>query len=283
MKHYFMTATSSIAVGALVQQNLPDVPSVDALFAVGAVWMNQKRIMDPRLQLTGNDTVIVYIDRFQWIKYKLDPNHIIVETDDILVVYKPSLVNVAPDRLSLTNNLTYGVNTYLADQGLRYQSSAITRLDKPVQGLVLYPKTKFSEKHLFYEMRHHRIKKMYTAFVEGCGHVDFLRIKDALGFKKHAYITETGKASETIIRKKNSYDKYEEYTVIPITGRQHQIRCHLAHRVAPIIGDREYGATLSERGVGLVACGLNFKCNGQKYRIRLAREKIVLKTIKVEE
>ncbi len=282
MKQFFMTAKKDISVTELMKRNLPDTIVPEALFKSGAVWMNQKRITDSALIIHTNETILVYVDRFQTSQYTLDASHIIEESDDVLVVYKPPLVNVSPDRLSFTNNLTYGVNAYLSAKGITYKASAITRLDKPVQGLVLYPKHKASERQLFYEMRHHHIKKLYSAFVEGTGHVDYLRIKDPLGFKKIAYISETGKQSETIVRKKHSFEKYEEYSVIPITGRQHQIRCHLANRIAPVIGDRDYGSKERERGVALIACGLNFTCNEKRYRIRLPRTSVVLKTVKVE-
>ena len=187
MKQFFMTAKSDISVSKLMTENLPDIASPNALLNSGAVWMNRKRVTDPMLIVRAHETLLVYVDRFQSIRYKLDDSHIIEESDDILVVYKPPLVNVSPDRLSLTNNLTYGVNAYLSEKGIPYKSSAITRLDKPVQGLVLYPKHKVSERQLFYDMRHHHIKKLYSAFVENTGHVDYLRITDPLGFKKHAY------------------------------------------------------------------------------------------------
>jgi len=283
MKQFFMTPTREISVGELLETNLPQPISCRDVLKSGGVWLNQKRILNPNQILSLKDTLLVYTDKYQSIEYRLKTEQVVHETDDFLVVFKPALINISPDRLSITNHLTFGVNAYLKQQGITYESTPINRLDKPVQGLVLYPKNKVAERNLFYKMRHHEIKKLYLAYVEGTGHISHLKIEDPLGFKKAAFVSESGKEAVTRIRKCASYERYELYAAVPITGRQHQIRCHLAHRVAPIIGDQQYGSKERERGVALISAGLNFSLNDTRYRIRLPKTLIFLKSVKVEE
>lgn len=118
----------------------------------------------------------------------------------------------------------------------------IHRLDKPVQGLVLFARTSKALSRLQAAMRERRIEKTYVARVEGF--VEEGRLEHFLVHGSHrAHVVKSGgkraSLSFTVI------DRDADTTLVKInleTGRYHQIRAQFAHIGHPIVGDEKYGA-----------------------------------------
>ena len=96
------------------------------------------------------------------------------------------------------------------------------------------------------------------------------RIKDNISFKNKAIVDEEGKPAHSFFIQKTN----ETYSVILLTGRRHQIRCHAAHYLSPIQGDTYYGSKirLHNQKIALTSVGLNFFCQNKRYRVRLMKE-----------
>jgi 23S rRNA pseudouridine1911/1915/1917 synthase len=133
----------------------------------------------------------------------------------------------------------------------------VHRLDKPVQGIVLFGKTSKGASRLSEQFRQHTIQKTYHAVVVGRPKENRGDIKEKInkisffaeGFTeksdeellaeiKKATKTRTAELSWELVR---SNEKYSLLKILPKTGRFHQIRVQLAGMGCPILGDSKYG------------------------------------------
>jgi len=161
----------------------------------------------------------------------------------------------------------------------------VHRLDKPVQGIVLFGKTSKGASRLSEQFRNHTIQKTYHAIVIGKPKESRGEIKEKIN--KISFFAEgfTNKSDEELLQeiKKatktrtaelfyevvKSGPKYSLLKILPKTGRFHQIRVQMANMGCPIFGDTKYGTRThapmheSEWGnndsIALVATAISFK------------------------
>jgi len=146
----------------------------------------------------------------------------------------------------------------------------VHRLDKPVEGIVLFAKTSKGASRISEQFRTRKTKKIYRAVIEGVmdpedGILKTKLIKDE--YSRKASSSEEGKES---ILEYRTIEKGKSNSLIEIdlgTGRFHQIRAQLSEAGHPIIGDWKYGSriTLPDKAIALAAVGLYFKtATGEK-------------------
>lgn len=134
----------------------------------------------------------------------------------------------------------------------------VHRIDRPVEGLVIFAKTSKALERLNKMLRAGEIHKTYWALVEG--HLD----KDQDTLK--SYLRSDGRINKTFISTQNDKEakksiltystiaKGDNYTLLEInllTGRKHQIRAQLSSIGHPIKGDLKYGARRSNSNGGI--------------------------------
>jgi 23S rRNA pseudouridine1911/1915/1917 synthase len=272
IKKFFITAKTDIPLRQLLAEHLPTQTNGEATITSGGVWKDKQRIMDPDHIIHAGETVKVHISSFQGRIYTLPKEHIIFENQEFTVVYKPSNLNVHSVPSTFYYNLTYGVNQYLQQQGIDFQSTPITRLDRPVQGLVIFPKNKSSEQQLFKQVRLRKIKKWYMAALESSNGPQCLRIRDKLSnYGNRTFIDENGKEADSLFIKTQTLDIADLYSVFIFTGRRHQVRFHASHYISPILGDFFYGSSIKWEpdDIALICRGYNIPFRKEKYKIRL--------------
>ncbi len=277
IQRFFITAPQAMSLLDLLSEHLPSKYDAGTVIASGGVWLGRKqRLENPAHHLEKGETVRVYTNPIQGKNYHLNKEQIIFEDEDLLVVYKPANLNVHAVPASLYNNLAYGVSHYLEQQGRRDISTPATRLDRPVEGLVLFAKHKQSERLLFKSVRLGLIKKWYLGILEKNG-----RIQDKLQLRVRDKIINEGKKTEHSADGKIAgtfFAQVEElaigyvYSIFPFTGKRHQIRFHAAHYLAPIIGDGLYGSCyrVAPDEIALMCRGYNIFWKGKKLKIRVS-------------
>jgi len=124
----------------------------------------------------------------------------------------------------------------------------ITRIDRPVSGLIIFAKNQNAARLLTEQIQEKKIRKSYLAIVEGQVENDEGALDD--------YLSKSGGNKAVVVDAKDHNAKeakltysvvkrLDNYTILEvklITGRFHQIRCQLAHHGHPIKGDVKYGA-----------------------------------------
>lgn len=177
--------------------------------------------------------------RIQPMSYPLD---IIYEDEDLLVINKAPDLAVHPSRdpeeITLENALAF----YL---GPDENPHPVSRLDKDTTGLMTVAKSGWA--HSFMKTLQHagQMKKTYLAIVRGYPPSEHGVIDAPTGpYESSTYqrtVREDGIRSVSEYRVIASWNGLSLVSLIPHTGRTHQLRVHMAHLGCPLLGDWLYG------------------------------------------
>jgi len=205
------------------------------LIEQGSVWVNKVRTKDINFVVT-DQLITVYYPEKPVNEYTLDEKNIIYEDDYFIIAYKEPGLNTCQTPMSDLDCMTHGILKYYMSKKIKYEPSAINRLDMPAQGLLFFAKSKSMETALHNLFKQRNVRKLYTAVTPKfeLEKNEFL-IKDTLEWK--------GKYQEaaSYIKFIKEENNYFYFTVYPLTGRTHQIRKHFANYLKPIWGDCLYG------------------------------------------
>ncbi len=282
VERFFITAKSEIPLLKLLTAHLPACYDAQTAIIHGGVWKAKERVLDPALIIKPRETVKVHTSPFQGQTYVMPPEHIIFQNADLLVVYKPNDLNVHAVPSSIYYNLMYGVNTWLRKQGETFNAHPVTRLDRPVEGLVIFPRNSNSERRLFEAVREKEVKKWYMAALPLndktlAAKKKYLHIRDRIvSDGRRTHIHQKGKEAHSLFIPHSQTPTIQFYSVFIFTGRRHQIRFHAARYLAPILGDRLYGSRvrLGEEEIALMCRGYNIPYRGKTIRVRLPQHVI---------
>lgn len=175
---------------------------------------------------------------------KLD---ILYEDNHLVVVNKPANILSQSDITGDRDMLTL-VKAYIKE---KYQKPGnvyvglVHRLDRPVQGVMVFAKTSKAASRLTKQIQNHEFEKQYLAIING-----------VLAEKKGElcdYLMKLENGNTIVTNEKDGKSSTLRYQVLEelnntslvniklITGRHHQIRVQFASRGYPLIGDQRYG------------------------------------------
>ena len=162
---------------------------------------------------------------------------ILYEDEDYVVINKPPHISSLEDRNEEINILKLA-------RAYNEAAQLCHRLDKDTSGALIISKHPDAYKFMNQEFEKRTIKKTYHAVSDGLHHFSNLKLDKAISAmpKGTSHIDERyGKRSVTIFNSLKAYKKHTLINCNPVSGRQHQIRIHLAFLKAPITGDVTYG------------------------------------------
>jgi 23S rRNA pseudouridine1911/1915/1917 synthase len=124
------------------------------------------------------------------------------------------------------------------------RAGLIHRLDKDTSGLLLVARTLTSQTALSAALERRAIKRTYQAICQGVltggGSVD-APIGRHRRERTRMAVIEGGRAARTHYRVIERFRAHTHCEIELETGRTHQIRVHMAHIRAPLLGDPVYG------------------------------------------
>lgn len=186
---------------------------------------------------------IVYLPDFSnTSSYVKSNQHVNIQYEDdyLAVVIKPHNQKTHPNSDETNTLMNDAINTIQSNY-----IEPVHRIDFETKGMVILAKNSYVKKMLDYMIEHNEIVREYTAYVSRPNNLKVgdisLPIKQAR-HSNHQEVNRRGKDALTHIL------SIEDNKVILqlSTGRTHQIRVHLSHLGAPIIGDNIYGGEKSE-------------------------------------
>jgi tRNA pseudouridine32 synthase/23S rRNA pseudouridine746 synthase len=165
---------------------------------------------------------------------------VLYQDKHLLVADKPHFLPVIPSGRFLHQTLLVRLRQKYKLEGL----VPIHRLDRETAGVVLFsvnPKTRAHYTSLF---RNRKVRKVYEALAPTLDAAKFPTIRRSRIVRGDPFFRMQevpGEAnSETEIRPVRDLVRNTLYELIPVTGRKHQLRLHLAALGIPIINDRLY-------------------------------------------
>lgn len=250
-----------------------------ALVKEGAAAMDGEALIDPRAGvIAGSVYTLNMPDPVPATPEPEDiPLDILFEDADLIIVNKPADMAVHPAPGSwqgtLVNALLHHCDGELPGIGGVERPGIVHRLDKNTTGVMVVAKTEAAHTGLSALFAAHDIERAYYAVTRGSprplvGTVNAAIARSTADRKKMAVVRNpnsgAGRHAITHYKALETFGLRDKGAGIPAaaliecrleTGRTHQIRVHMGHIGAPLIGDQVYG---KNRGISAYGSGQAF-------------------------
>jgi len=209
----------------------------------GYVSVNSKVVTTPKFEVDETDEIALNLPEKEQANVDLP---ILYEDDDVIVVNKPSgLLTHAKGGLSDEPTVAEIIRPKTSFATDTDRPGIVHRLDRDTSGLLIIAKNPESAAHLQRQFAERTAKKTYIAITDGKPKLNAAKIDLPIGRNPSApstfRIDPNGKPAQTTYHVLAENDAQSLVELKPTTGRTHQLRVHLAHLNAPILGDRVYG------------------------------------------
>ena len=209
----------------------------------GYVSVNNKVATTPKFEVDETDEIALNLPEKEQVDVDLP---ILYEDDDVIVVNKSSgILTHAKGGLSDEPTVAEIIRPKTSFATDTDRPGIVHRLDRDTSGLLIIAKNPESAAHLQRQFAERTAKKTYIAITDGKPKLNAAKIDLPIGRNPSApstfRIDPNGKPAQTTYHVLAENDAQSLVELKPTTGRTHQLRVHLAHLNAPILGDRVYG------------------------------------------
>lgn len=257
------------------------LPEAAELVAFGALWLDDRPFLEPDLQLTGYRSFRINSPAYGPVRfYEADPARVVFEDRDLLIYNKESGRPSQAVPHDAHNNVLSALGRMLAGRGRSSRLWLPHRLDADTSGLLMLAKTKEAAGLMGKAFQQGLVAKKYLCLGLGpIPNSDAFSVDTPIAKEGRRYLTRplgpglaartdftvlglVEETAETLRAAKGSHGltgRREEdppsaghtqgprgwsrvlFEAVPMTGRTHQIRLHIAWAGWPLVGDRFYG------------------------------------------
>ena len=219
----------------------------------GRVTVDGERCTDPAARV-GPDAVVGVDEHGPKLRPgALPPEAIAFFDRDVVVVDKPAGMLSVADEPGNKDTLGSHVRTLLRRQGGGDSTLAVVhRLDRDTSGVMVFARNASAQRSLAAQFRDHTVERAYVAIVHGA--IDSTRVETDLvpdrgdGLRgSHGHFRRARGAPPPEARRAVTHveplERLRGATLVECrleTGRQHQIRIHLAELDHPLVGEGVY-------------------------------------------
>ncbi|MCB9907850.1 MAG: RluA family pseudouridine synthase [Planctomycetes bacterium] len=241
---------SRTSIQALIREGQVDVDAAAPDQAQGSGTPSVER--RPGRKLRHGSRVVVHIPphlRLPEPEGDVSPVQELYSEPGVLVVDKPPHVPVHPSGRHVLDTMIQRVHAHCARamEELGEAPRLCHRLDRETSGVLLIGTRPRHHRSLRKQFERHGVRKFYQALVWGALAGEEGSIRWPIGPDRHSpvhlkmTVTPDGQECRTDWKVLRRLDGYTLVECELFTGRQHQIRVHLAALGHPVVGDKLYG------------------------------------------
>jgi 23S rRNA pseudouridine1911/1915/1917 synthase len=200
----------------------------------------------PRVLLQGGEELVLDTELEAAVPVEPEgiPVNVVHADAALLVIDKPVGLVVHPGAGNRSGTLQNALLNLHPELATLPRAGLVHRLDKDTSGLLLVARTLESQTALSAALELREIKRTYRAICQGVltggGTVDAPIGRHRRERTKMA-VVDGGRPARTHYRVLERFRAHTHVEVELETGRTHQIRVHMAHIRAPLLGDPTYG------------------------------------------
>lgn len=221
--------------------------------APGSILINDVPVLMKTVMKEGDNLTVILAEQkpSEHIPPVNLPLDIVYEDEDILILNKPADMPIHPSMDNYENTLGNAVAYYYKDQ-MPFVYRCVNRLDRDTSGLTIVAKNQISAGILSQMVAERQIKREYLALASKSTLPDTDTIIAPIARKEESVIErivdfDRGEYAVTHYRKiAVNADRNLSLLLLHLeTGRTHQIRVHMKHIGAPLIGDYLYNPDMT--------------------------------------
>jgi 23S rRNA pseudouridine1911/1915/1917 synthase len=202
--------------------------------------------VQPRLKLKGGETIAIDAELEAVVEMLPEaiPINVVFEDADLIVVDKPAGLVVHPGAGNPRRTLLNALLSHDPTLARVPRAGIVHRLDKETSGLLVVARNLTSHRRLVEMLEQRQIKRIYRAVCQtaltGGGAIDAPIDRNPRD-RTRMMVRDGGRESKTRYRLVERFRAHSHIELELESGRTHQIRVHMAHIRAPLVGDPVYG------------------------------------------
>ena len=223
--------------------------AVQQVIGARQVQVNGKVVWLASWQVQNNDRIVVAAPPAAKpvAAAHFEDQWLLADEADLVAVNKPAGLLAEPTR--------WGTGVNLRDLAVaRFGPLTLFhRLDRDTSGVILLTRSRATNQYLDIAFKTHTVRKGYVAVIPrtpglaASGVINTLLAPDPQRRDRMVVVNRSGERAITHYTLGALLGDHQIVQLWPQTGRTHQLRVHLAHLGAPIVGDRLYGGAMHER------------------------------------